>query len=131
MKTAGKQERDRARGSDRSTPTAKMSWAIQTAYDHFNARLFNNELPHLLLNLSRSKPGVMGFFAPDMWQGVGGDVCELSLTPECTNRRAEDVFATLVHEMAHFLDHVRGLKPKSPGYHAKPWFDTMNKIGLT
>jgi hypothetical protein len=35
-----------------------------------------------------------------------------------------------VHEMAHFLDHVRGVKPKSPGYHGKPWWATMERIGL-
>ena len=112
------------------TPTSQMVKAIERAYDHFNARLFNKELPALLLNLSRSKKGVMGFFAPEAWQGAAGSVCELSLTPACTSRTAEEVFSTLVHEMAHYLDHVRGLKPKSPGYHAKPWFETMKKIGL-
>lgn len=108
-----------------------MMRALEQAYDHFNAWLFESELPPLLLNLSRtSGKGVMGFFAPAAWRGAGEDMCELSMTPAGTTRSAEEVFSTLVHEMAHYLDHVRGVKPKSPGYHGKAWFQTMEKIGL-
>lgn len=118
------------------TPTKKMVHAIETAYAHFNKRLFESKLPPLFLNLSRAGRNVMGFFAPDAWEAgkdkAGNDqhVCELSLTPEGTRRSAEEVFSTLVHEMVHYLDHVEGRKPKSPGYHAKPWFEFMDKIGL-
>ena len=104
--------------------------ALEEAYEHFNARLFLRELPPLLLNLSRSNRGVMGFFTPEAWRGSGESICELSLTPSCTSLKAEDVFATLVHEMAHHWEHVKGIKPRSPGYHGKEWWLFMERVGL-
>jgi hypothetical protein len=71
-----------------------------------------------------------GFFQAEAWRGEVGNICELSMTPISTARGPEEYYATLVHEMAHFLDHVRGIKPKSPGYHGKPWWATMERIGL-
>ena len=93
--------------------------ALEQAYEHFNASLFESELPPLFLNLSRSKKGVMGFFALGAWRGAGESICELSLTPGCTSLKVEDVFATLVHETAHHWEHVKGVKPRSPGYHGR------------
>jgi hypothetical protein len=117
------------------SPTRKMFSALETAYAHFNERLFERQLPAALLNLSRSAGSsknsvTLGFFEPEAWRGDAGNICELSMTPVSTARGPEDYYATLVHEMAHFLDHVRGVKPKSPGYHGKPWWATMERIGL-
>ena len=111
-------------------PTVRMMRALEQAYEHFNASLFESELPPLFLNLSRSKKGVMGFFAPGAWRGAGESICELSLTPSCTSLNVKDVFATLVHEMAHHWEHIQGIKPRSPGYHGKEWWSFMEKIGL-
>ncbi len=121
-------------GQNGISPTAQMMRAIELAYDHFNAHLFGKELPHALLNLSRLSGGkntiTFGFFQPEAWKGDQGNICELSMTPLVTARPAVEYYSTLVHEMAHFLDHVRGVKPKSPGYHGKPWWATMERIGL-
>src|SRR5580658_2673406 len=99
------------------SPTQKMFSALETAYVHFNKRLFERELPAALLNLSRSagssKSSVtLGFFEPEAWRGDVGNICELSMTPIGTARDPEEYYSTLVHEMAHFLDHVRGIRQK-------------------
>jgi hypothetical protein len=112
-----------------------MVAALEAAYAHFNQRLFDGELPPVLLNLSRSpKKSVLGFFAPNAWTSAkerGSEpLCELSITPQGTTRATEDLYSTLVHEMAHALEHVRGVRPKSPGYHSAEWFETMKRIGL-
>lgn len=109
-----------------------MRRALEAAYDHFNRRLFQRALPPLLLNLSRA-PGTMptnGFFAANAWSDEGAPLCELSITPLGTRREAEEVYSTLVHEMAHFLEHLSGERPKSPGYHGKVWWASMLRLGL-
>ena len=47
-------------------PTIQMYTFIQNAYDFFNERLFNSELPACLLTLQREK-NAMGYF-----QKIGG-----------------------------------------------------------
>jgi hypothetical protein len=131
----GERAGDRSGALVLDSPTQKMFSALETAYVHFNERLFEKELPAALLNLSRSagssKSSVtLGFFEPEAWRGDVGNICELSMTPIGTAQGPQEYYSTLVHEMAHFLDHVRGVKVKSPGYHGKPWWATMERIGL-
>ena len=116
------------------SPTSRMLRAVEAAYDHFNRELFGGELPPPLLNLSRPIKGqAAGFFVPDAWAHREGElrVCELSITPEGTARAMVQVYSTLVHEMAHYLEHVQGHRPKSPGYHSNVWWSIMERIGLT
>lgn len=136
--TEGQREKSRiaawAAGAVLDSPTQRMFAALEIAYVHFNDTLFERELPPALLNLSRLSGGksavTLGFFQPEAWRGDSGNICELSMTPISTARGPQQYYSTLVHEMAHFLDHVRGVKPKSPGYHGKPWWATMESIGL-
>ncbi len=103
----GQRERagDRGAAAVLHSPTQKMFSALETAYVHFNERLFEKELPAALLNLSRSAGSsknsvTLGFFEPEAWRGDVGNICELSMTPISTARGPEDYYATLVHEWA-------------------------------
>jgi hypothetical protein len=69
--------------ADEDGPTVPMMRALEQAYEHFNANLFESEPPPLFLDLSRSKKGVMVFFAPGAWRGAGESIRELRLTPIC------------------------------------------------
>ena len=52
-------------------PTIQMYTFIQNAYDFFNERLFNSELPACLLTLQREK-NAMGYFSEDRWEQGDG-----------------------------------------------------------
>lgn len=104
--------------------------ALQEAYDHFNAALFNNELPQCMIVLHRKK-GAAGYFWSDMWSGIADKraLDEISLTPETLDRSDEVVLSTLVHEMVHLWQAHYG-KPSRSGYHNKEWAQRMFMVGL-
>lgn len=118
----------------KKAPTLEMAQRYQQIYDHFNEHLFKKifgqPLPRPLLNFSRSR-GAVAFFSPDAWTDPDTKlkVSEISLCPEWTGRDPRDVLSSLVHEMAHLLDHVDGTSAKN-GYHSKTWFDIMEELGL-
>lgn len=115
------------------TPTAAQFKAFESAYHYFNQVLFNNELPHVILNLSR-KSKAMGFFAPFRWRKADaeagkGQIHELSINPEILSMTAIEVFSTLVHEQCHIWQQEYG-KPSRNGYHNKEWAAKMLSVGL-
>lgn len=116
------------------TPTSKQFKAFEDAYKYYNKVLFKNELPDVLLNLSR-KSKAMGFAAMNQWRSKKsekGDIAnlhELSINPEILHMDLIDIYSTLVHEMAHIWQFVYG-KVSRGGYHNKEWADKMIEVGL-
>lgn len=111
-------------------PTEELYDSLQTAYNLFNERLFNNSLPPVMFTVQR-KSGVMGFFAGDRWSDKEGRlVSELSINPSyIASSRLIEVMQTLVHEMVHCWQYFHG----SPGrafYHNKEWAMKMIEVGL-
>ena len=111
-------------------PTTELYASLQTAYDHFNDALFDNELEKVIFTVQRQK-GVMGYFAPERWGNLKGKKChEIAINPSyIANARLIEVMQTLVHEMVHCWQHSFG----SPGrtyYHNKEWAYKMIEIGL-
>lgn len=111
-------------------PTAEMYESLQLAFDHFNRRLFNDQLPKVILTVQRKK-GITGYFAPYRWGNLNGEQChEIAINPSyIANCRLVEVMQTLVHEMVHCWQHCFG----SPGrdyYHNKEWAMKMIKVGL-
>ena len=115
-------------------PSVDLAENYQRIFDYFNHEVFEKEfghaLPRCILNLSR-KRGAAAFFWSKQWKDpVSGEMLdEISLIPEWTNLEPRDVLANLVHEMAHFLDHLQGTAAKG-GYHGKSWYKIMSRIGL-
>jgi hypothetical protein len=114
-------------------PTLIQFKAFENAYDYFNERLFQNDLPPVILNLSR-KSKAMGFVAPFRWRraedAVGkGSIHELSINPEILSMSLIDVYSTLVHEQVHIWQYTHG-NPSRNGYHNKEWADKMLSVGL-
>lgn len=116
------------------TPTKSQFEAFENAYQYFNKKLFADELPAVILNLSR-KSKAMGFVAPFRWKsskkkaGVKGDIHELSINPEILCMDLLEVFSTLVHEQCHIWQFSLGT-PSRMGYHNKEWADKMISVGL-
>ncbi len=118
-----------ALGSSQSKPTFDMYGFVQAAFDHFNERLFDNELPQCLLTFQREKK-VMGYFSNDRWEGKRGTEHEIALNPYYfVSHNPLEIFQTIVHEMCHLWQHEFG-KPSRTGYHNKEWADKMESIGL-
>ncbi|MFK7982773.1 MAG: SprT-like domain-containing protein [Saprospiraceae bacterium] len=115
------------------SPTTAQFDAFEDAYEFFNEKLFDNELPSVILNLSR-KSKAMGFVAPFRWrkaedQAGKGTIHELSLNPEILSMSLVDVYSTLVHEQCHIWQYTYG-KPSRNGYHNKEWASQMLWVGL-
>jgi predicted SprT family Zn-dependent metalloprotease len=99
-------------------------------FRYFNRSLFGGQLPEVFLNLSRSSPGVAGFFAPQRWESSDRTTHEISLNPKgLGGRPSKEVAATLVHEMVHLWQEEFG-KPGRRGYHNIEWADKMQSVGL-
>ena len=112
------------------SPTLALYSALQRAFDHFNAELFDGRLPHCLISL-RSSSRIHGyhhhrrFIAPD-----GREIDELGLHPGFfTMRPVEEVLSTLVHEMAHHWQRAFGT-PTDSNPHNREWTQKMEALGL-
>lgn len=112
--------------------TTEQFKAVQAAFDYFNAVLFNNELPQVMLNFSRHNKA-FGFFAPCQWFDAENDDSqrhEISLNPDYLNERTlKQSYSTLVHEMCHLQQQEDGTAPRRC-YHNKDFAAKMERVGL-
>lgn len=110
--------------------TLEVYQELQSVYDIYNEKLFNNELPGALLVITR-KRGSKGFFSPGRYankDGVFAD--EIALNPEFFMiRSVEEILSTLAHECTHQWQHHFGNDVRI-GYHNKEFSEKMESIGL-
>ena len=111
-------------------PTQETYDALQLAYDFFNERLFQSELPGALITLQRVARS-MGHFSPERYVNRGkAKADEIALNPVFfATRPVEDTLSTLAHEMAHQWRDRSG-QPGRRCYHDRKWADKMIQIGL-
>jgi len=111
-------------------PSLETYGELQTAYDHFNAELFDGALPACLITLQREKH-TYGYFSPKRFGAEDGRVTdEIAMNPTFfAVQPVSEVMQTLVHEMAHLWQAHFG-KPSRRGYHNKEWGAKMEAIGL-
>lgn len=118
-----------------AAPSTEQANAYLLAFDHFNAALFSGTLPRPMLTLSRQAPNRRGYFAPERWTApdgspiheIGLNANALAVTP------LHEMFAVLVHEMAHLAQHAdpeRYGKPGRGGYHSTDWHTLASSLGL-
>lgn len=120
------------------SPTEKLyTECFQRAFEFYNYHLFNDELPNVIITLSKSNS--MGYFAANRYRSLsdGTQHCEISLNPEYFSNDRKDqieILQTLVHECAHlyiFLKEIReNGKASRTTYHTKDWGRKMVSIGL-
>ena len=116
------------------TPTLEQMTAYQQAFDYFNEQLFDNQLPQVILNFSRSGSHTIAFYAPRRWQ-QGEKVVEqtaldeISLNPKYLGMSMEEIMSSLVHEMMHLWQFAHG-NPSRRSYHNKEWAMKMKEVGL-
>ncbi len=112
------------------TPTLTTAQEFQAAYDHFNRRLFNGELPACLITLQRTINCMGYYFFERFVRADGQRTDEIAMNPEFfAGRPILETLQTLVHEMAHMWQYHFG-KPSVKSYHNKQWAAKMEAIGL-
>lgn len=112
-------------------PTKDAYDELDRAYAHFNAELFNGQLPPCLITLQREKK-TYGYFSAERFfnQGDKSTTDEIALNPAYFGIiPLKEVMQTVVHEMVHLWQHHFG-KPGRRRYHNREWGDKMKAVGL-
>lgn len=109
--------------------TKELYSNYQIAYDFFNEKLFNSELPQALVTLNR-KTGLYGYHKKNAFTNNNNEnINEIALNPDCFDRPIKEILATLAHEQVHLLCDHRGYVSRK-GFHSKQWGGIMLEIGL-
>jgi predicted SprT family Zn-dependent metalloprotease len=104
---------------------------LQIAYNTFNEKLFQNELPQCLVTLNR-RTNAYGYFRPQVFTENSDPlnfIAEISLNPDYLSEPIKKTLSTLVHEMVHLWCDYMGYVSRK-GFHSKEWGNKMLEIGL-
>lgn len=113
-------------------PTERTMLALQRAYDHFNATLFDGTLPPVLLTLraGQVKSRQNGYFRPGAFSDGRERTDELAMNPKTFRVKSDvRVLSTVVHEMVHVWQSHFGTPGRS-GWHNVEWGKKMLDVGL-
>ena len=118
-------------------PSVDQITSFQAAFDYFNSNLFQNTLPQVILNFSRTGSKTIAFYAPKRWEQKSQEantssdepLDEISLSPKYLGRTYEQIFSSLVHEQCHLWQFTYG-NPSRKGYHNREWAEKMKEVGL-
>lgn len=117
--------------SDSGAPTEEAYKELRSAYRYFNAELFDDALPECLITLQRKDRRSLGYFSPDRFEKISGEVTdEIAMNPmHFASIGQVEVLQTLVHEMCHLWQKHFGVRSRA-GYHNKEWGAKMKAVGL-
>ncbi|MDT8992738.1 hypothetical protein RQP54_17835 [Curvibacter sp. APW13] len=111
-------------------PTGELYPEFQQAYRFFNQRLFDGQLPYVLITLQR-KHSSEAYWSPSRFAAVSGKLTgELAMNPRYLAVRSPiEILSFLVHEQVHVWQTYFG-KASRRGYHNRQWADKMKEVGL-
>ena len=111
-------------------PTHETYAELQQAFDHFNAQLFDGQLPSCLITLQREK-NTVGYFSAGRFVSIAGQTTdEIALNPVFfATVPLIETMQTITHELVHQWQHHFG-EPGRGRYHNKEFADKMESIGL-
>ena len=112
------------------SPTSELYAALEKAFDHFNASLFEGKLPRVIFSIQRQQ-SVMGYYSHKRWASQSNKYRhEIAINPSYVGRSSLiELFQTLVHEMTHEWQFKFG-KPSRRSYHNRQFANKMKAIGL-
>jgi hypothetical protein len=129
--------RDNVTGRYVKSPAARsleLTTELYRAFDFFNKRFADGELPKVVITIQESgRRNALGWFGDGFWRDTttSDSVPEINLSAEYVSRKPEFVLETLLHEMAHLFNAVRGIRDCSSGqYHNKHFKAAAEEFGL-
>lgn len=113
--------------------TAELVSALETAWSAI--RTNHTEIPAVVIIVgsgTATKQAKYGHFAPVRWQHGEQALAEVLISGEGLKRPVEEVFTTLLHEAAHALADVRGIKDTSRQgrWHNQKFAALASELGL-
>lgn len=88
---------------------------LERCFTEFNKLLFQNKLPRPVITVQAAgRKNAYGWFAPDAWTMKKNRVCEINLSAEWLSRTVDLTLGTLLHEMVHLDNAMKGLKDCDP-----------------
>jgi uncharacterized membrane protein YgcG len=114
-----------------SLPLIEQSQAYHGAFDWFNEKLFDGQLPRPMLCLTRNANVIGGYFNKDKWHDEKGNgIHEIAINANMMEQgNVVELMHTLIHEMLHLKQEVVG-KPSRHGYHNSEFADWAEAMGL-
>lgn len=113
-----------------TTPTDDAYSELQQAFDFFNVRLFDGQLPPVLITLQRNRRTYGYFSAERFGRRDGVRSHEIAINPVYfAVSPIENVLSTLVHEQVHLWQYAFGECGRRC-YHNKEFAKKMRSIGL-
>ena len=111
-------------------PTLDFYTLFCKAFEHFNAQLFSNRLPAVIITMQRLNK-TMGYFSKDRWSDAKGNTThEIAINPAYfASHKLIEILQTIVHEQCHLWQEEFGT-PSRRTYHNKEWADKMESLGL-
>jgi len=110
----------------------RVAGFLNSIYDKLNQDFFNNEMERPVITI-QSSPKVYGHFTLyDAWSVNDNGVREINIGAGTLARPIENVVSTLVHEMCHQWNNMKGIKDVSRGamYHNKHFKESAQAHGL-
>ena len=111
----------------------RVAGYLNKVFDLLNAEFFESELSRPTITIL-STPKAYGHFSlrEDTWVSKLGGTHEINIGAGTLSRPIEEVAATLLHEMVHYYNHVRGVQDCSRGntYHNRKFRDAALAHGL-
>ena len=111
----------------------RVAGYLNKIFDLLNAEYFENELSRPTITI-QSTPKAYGHFSlkDDTWVSTIGNSHEINIGAGTLARPIEEVIATLLHEMVHYLNYKNGIQDCSRGntYHNKRFKAAAESRGL-
>ena len=111
----------------------RVAGYLNKVFDILNEEFFESELSRPTITI-QSTPKAYGHFSlrEDTWVSKLGGTHEINIGAGTLSRPIEEVVATLLHEMVHYYNHVKGVQDCSRGntYHNRKFRDAATAHGL-
>jgi len=113
--------------------TGEVTDRLVEAFNFINTELnLNLDTPVFTLIPNRGRQSYYGWFWAGRWKDGKKTLPEINITADTLKRDVEDVFETLVHECAHYINWSKGITDTNANqYHSKKFKIQAEALGLT
>ena len=112
--------------------TGEVTAKLVQAFEFFNKELSTGlDTPVFTLIPNRGRQSYYGWFWQGRWKDGKKTLPEINITADTLKRSVEDICETLIHEMAHYKNHVLDIVDCNANqYHNKHFKKRAEEMGL-